>query len=57
MKTEETLELNTDGRGDEFDNTPEVISVKEEEADHEDYLCKTSGLSGAPQYKSSHENT
>ncbi|KAM9486975.1 uncharacterized protein Hap1MRO34_006853 [Clarias gariepinus] len=38
VKTEETLELNTDGRGDEFDNTPEVISVKEEEADHEDYL-------------------
>ncbi|KAF5889016.1 histone-lysine N-methyltransferase PRDM9-like, partial [Clarias magur] len=38
VKTEETPELDTDGLGDDLDNTPEVISIKEEEADREDHL-------------------
>lgn len=43
VKQEETLEPKTDHHGDDFDNTPEVISIKEEEAHIQDYLCKTSG--------------
>ncbi|MCJ8732142.1 hypothetical protein PDJAM_G00207520 [Pangasius djambal] len=45
VKKEETLELNIYSHGEDFDNTPEVISIKEEEADSEDYLycevCKS----------------
>lgn len=40
VKKEETLELNMYNHGDDFDNTPEVIAIKEEDADNEDYLCK-----------------
>ncbi|KAB5576675.1 hypothetical protein PHYPO_G00200400 [Pangasianodon hypophthalmus] len=45
VKKEETLEPNIYSHGEDFDNTPEVISIKEEEADSEDYLycevCKS----------------
>ncbi|XP_060793225.1 histone-lysine N-methyltransferase PRDM9-like isoform X2 [Neoarius graeffei] len=45
VKKEETLDLNIYNHGDDFDNTPEVIAIKEEEADNEDYLycevCKS----------------
>lgn len=45
VKQEETQEPNIYQHGDDFDNIPEVISIKEEEAEaSEDYLCKTSGL-------------
>ncbi|MCJ8732106.1 hypothetical protein PDJAM_G00207050 [Pangasius djambal] len=47
VKKEETLELNIYNHGDDADNTPEVISIKEEDPDSKDYLCKTSGHSGA----------
>ncbi|KAM9486515.1 tigger transposable element-derived protein 1-like [Clarias gariepinus] len=38
VKTEETQELNTDGHGQDFDNTPEVRLIKGEESDNEEYL-------------------
>ncbi|KAG7331427.1 hypothetical protein KOW79_005396 [Hemibagrus wyckioides] len=45
VKQEETQEPNVYQHGDDFDNIPEVISIKEEEADSEDYLycefCKS----------------
>ncbi|XP_053536610.1 histone-lysine N-methyltransferase PRDM9 isoform X2 [Ictalurus punctatus] len=45
VKKEETLELNMYNHGDDFDNTPEVIAIKEEDAANEDYLycevCKS----------------
>ncbi|MCI4378004.1 hypothetical protein PGIGA_G00210010 [Pangasianodon gigas] len=45
VKKEETLELNISNRGDNRRNRPDVISIKEEEADHEDNLycevCKS----------------
>ncbi|XP_060789185.1 zinc finger protein ZFP2-like isoform X1 [Neoarius graeffei] len=44
VKKEETLELNN--HGDDLDNPPESLSIKEEEPDNKDYLycevCKTS---------------
>lgn len=40
VKKEETLEMNMDHGGD-FDNTPEVISIKKEEED-KGYICNTS---------------
>lgn len=44
VKKEETLDLNIYNHGDNHRHGPEV-TIKEEEADHEDYLCKMSGLS------------
>ncbi|KAB5576645.1 hypothetical protein PHYPO_G00200030 [Pangasianodon hypophthalmus] len=45
VKKEETLELNIYNHGDDVDNTPEVISIKEENPDNKDYLyceiCKS----------------
>ncbi|XP_053089825.1 histone-lysine N-methyltransferase PRDM7 isoform X1 [Pangasianodon hypophthalmus] len=45
VKKEETLELNIYNHGDDADNTPEVISIKEENPDNKDYLyceiCKS----------------
>lgn len=46
VKKEESLELNGYNHEDDLNNTPDVISIKVEEDDTEDYLCKTSGLSG-----------
>ncbi|MCI4392305.1 hypothetical protein PGIGA_G00144440 [Pangasianodon gigas] len=43
VKKEETLELSISNHGNDLNNTPEVISIKEEEADNKVYLCKTSG--------------
>ncbi|XP_053502367.1 histone-lysine N-methyltransferase PRDM7-like [Ictalurus furcatus] len=41
----ETLELSISNHGNGFDNTPEIISIKEEEADDKDFLycevCKS----------------
>ncbi|KAF5892348.1 kinetochore scaffold 1, partial [Clarias magur] len=46
VKKEETLELNIYSHGDELDTTPDVICIKEEDPDNEDYLycevCKSS---------------
>lgn len=42
VKKEETLELSISNHGNDFINTPTIISVKEEEADDKDSLCKTS---------------
>ncbi|KAF5892355.1 histone-lysine N-methyltransferase PRDM9-like, partial [Clarias magur] len=45
VKKEETLELNIYSHGDELDTTPDVICIKEEDPDNEDYLycevCKS----------------
>ncbi|KAF4086688.1 hypothetical protein AMELA_G00087250 [Ameiurus melas] len=45
VKKEETLELNIYNHGDDFNTTPEVISIKEEDADNKDSLycevCKS----------------
>lgn len=46
VKKEESLELNGYNHEDDLNNTPDVISIKVEDDDTEDYLCKTSGLSG-----------
>lgn len=43
MKKEETLELSISNYGDGPTNTPEVISIKWEEVDDQDFLCKTLG--------------
>lgn len=40
VKKEETLELKIDDYEDDLDNTPEDISVKEEDPDTKNYLCK-----------------
>ncbi|XP_060785053.1 zinc finger protein ZFP2-like isoform X1 [Neoarius graeffei] len=46
VKKEEMLELNIYNHGDDLDNTPEVLSIKEEDPDNKDYLycevCKSS---------------
>lgn len=38
----ERLELDISDHEDDLDNTPEVISIKVEDPEHNDYLCKTS---------------
>lgn len=44
VEKEETLELSINNHGNDFTKTPDVkISIKEEEADDKDFLCKTSG--------------
>ncbi|KAM9461124.1 histone-lysine N-methyltransferase PRDM9-like isoform 1-T1 [Clarias gariepinus] len=46
VKKEESLELNIYSHGDDLDTTPDVICIKEEDPDSEDYLycevCKSS---------------
>lgn len=39
----ETLELSISNHGNSFHIIPEVVSIKEEEADVKDFLCKTLG--------------
>lgn len=46
VKKEETLELNIYSHGDDHDNLPELISIKEEDPDYKDFLCKISGHFG-----------
>lgn len=43
VKKEETLELSISDYGNGLSNTPEVISIIDEDADDKDFLCKTSG--------------
>lgn len=46
VKEEEALELNISNHRERHSDGPEVLSIKEEETDNEDCLCKTSGHSG-----------
>lgn len=50
VKKEETLELNICNHGDDLDNTPELISIKEEAPDSKDFLCKITCHSGSQDY-------
>lgn len=47
VKKEETLELNIFNHGERHSNGPEVLSIKEEETDNEDCLCKTLEISNS----------
>lgn len=51
VKKEEMLQLNIYNHGHAFNTMPEVLPIKEEESDTEDFLCKSPNLSGA-QYHS-----
>lgn len=42
VKKEETLELSISTHGDTLTNTPEVISIIEEDIDEKEFLCRTS---------------
>lgn len=46
VKKEETVELNINNRLDSINNPPAVLSIKGEDPDNKDDLCKTSGHSG-----------
>lgn len=43
VKTEETLELSISNHDNNLTNTTEVISIKVEEADNKEYLCRIIG--------------
>lgn len=43
---EEILELNIYNHRDDLSNPPELLSIKKDDPD-KDYLCKTSGYTGA----------
>lgn len=47
VKKEETLKLNICSDGGDFDNTTDLLSIKKGDPDNKDYLCKSSGYSGA----------